>query len=160
MINEQKTYKLYGYISTDLKPKSHKLIVVICDKCNKEKIVKKCNYNNLCLSCSHIGINRDPFTDEHKANMGKSQKQRRQLPKPKFIKEEDRFIKGTGIDRILTIKRFGYDPIDLKKKSKRKICSICNDCSKYREIIYSQYRDLCSKCAMTKAHKNKIISDD
>lgn len=55
MINEEETFRLFGYYSTDLKPKSHKNIVAVCDnpKCegNKVRIIQKDRYKSLCKSC-------------------------------------------------------------------------------------------------------------
>ena len=52
MIDEEETYKRFGYYSTDLKPKSSKKIVAVCDNCGKVREVKKGSYRDLCHSCS------------------------------------------------------------------------------------------------------------
>ena len=53
MINEKCTRDLFGYLSIDLKPKSHKLIVVTCPDCNKNRNIPKSSYNypGYCISC-------------------------------------------------------------------------------------------------------------
>ena len=57
MIDEDRTMQLYGYYSTDLKPKSNKLIVKICDDCGKYSISPKHIYSDLCKSCIRKGEN-------------------------------------------------------------------------------------------------------
>ena len=126
MIDEDRTMQLYGYTSDMLKPKSNKPIVKVCDECGEYKVVPKYAYRNLCGSCSH--------------------KRPQKLSKPKFVKEADRFIPNTQIDRILTIEKFGYDPIDLKPRSNRKVIRICKECRKIREITYFNYNNLCKSC--------------
>ena len=53
MILEEETFKKYGYYPDDLKPESHKKIIVICEKCKKIRITSKHHYHSLCKSCSH-----------------------------------------------------------------------------------------------------------
>lgn len=127
MIDEEATFERFGYYSTDLTQKSTKQIVKVCANCGECKVVEKGAYRDLCNSCAN--------------------KQKQQLPKPKFVSEKNRFIPNTGIDRVLTIERFGYDPIDLKENSGRKIIAICQDCGKIREIKFCQYYDLCLSCS-------------
>ena len=61
MILEERNLEIYGYISTDLLPKSDKPIVVMCDKCGRERIISKKantlakNQDQLCQSCRSLG---------------------------------------------------------------------------------------------------------
>lgn len=132
MIDEESTFKQFGYTSDQAK--THDLIVKVCNGCGEVKVVKKYTYHNLCGMCA--------------------QQKRRQLPKPKFILEQNCFITGTGIDRILTIEKFGYDPADLKDKSLRNVIAICQQCGKIREIRKSQYHDLCIFCSNSKENNS------
>jgi len=59
MILEKETFEKFGYYSTDLKPKSNKKIVVICDDCGKVRILKKKDYCARCYSCAKKG-DRNP----------------------------------------------------------------------------------------------------
>ena len=127
MILSQATIYYKGYDPDDLKPKSTKRICCSCDGCGRVRWMAKQSYKNLCISC----VNKQKFT----------------LPKPKFVPESERFFNDTQIDRILTIKQFGYDPIDLSKKSSRKIIAICQNCSKIRKIKLYSYHKLCRTCA-------------
>ena len=52
MIDEDRTMQIYDYYSTDLKPKSTKPIVKVCDECGEYKIVAKFAYRDLCKSCT------------------------------------------------------------------------------------------------------------
>lgn len=52
MINEEETYRRFGYHSWDLLSKSHKKIVVVCDVCEKIREVEKKQYRSLCHICA------------------------------------------------------------------------------------------------------------
>ena len=74
MIDEGRTLEIYGYTSDELKPKSVKTIVAVCEECGKYRDVRKSAYHDLCNSCSHLGIT---FSPEHRqklsdANKGKT----------------------------------------------------------------------------------------
>lgn len=53
MINEEATFKQCGYHSYDLKPKSHKKIIAVCDDCGKVRISSKYHYHARCKSCAN-----------------------------------------------------------------------------------------------------------
>lgn len=61
----------------------------------------------------------------------------------------DKFVFLEGVDREETIKRFGYDPADMSRKSDNLIVVICPECGKSREIIAHGYleRQLCKSCS-------------
>lgn len=120
------TIEKFGYDPVDLSYGSSRKVIRICKNCHKIDEVVFQYSGDLCQSCSSL-----PIT-------------------PKFIKEEDRFIPETGIDRIETIKQFGYDPFGLSKESGRKIIAICINCGKIRKIQKSHYHDLCKSCAFSK----------
>ena len=120
------TIEKFGYDPIDLKEKSKKQIISICKDCGKIKITTKNLYYPLCKSCAI--------------------KKRWSLPKPGVIVEDDKYLNNTQIDRILTINKFGYDPIDLIKGSHRKVIAICKKCGKIRISQIRNYRDLCNSC--------------
>ena len=137
MILRTATIRYKGYDPNTLSKESHKRICVSCNNCGRIRYSIFRDYKNLCGSCS--------------------QQKRRKLLILNFIKESDRFIINTNIDRILTIKKFGYDPINLSKGSHRKIITICQKCGKssnickYNIYIY-KYPNLCNSCS--KSGKN------
>lgn len=51
-INENATFDQFGYKSTDLTSMSNKKIIAVCVQCGKERQLSKCDYNDLCQSCS------------------------------------------------------------------------------------------------------------
>jgi hypothetical protein len=55
MIDEEATFIKFGYYSTNLKFKSNKKIIRICDNCGKRKIITFSAITNLCRSCAHKG---------------------------------------------------------------------------------------------------------
>ena len=57
MIDEEATFKKFGYYSYDWAPKSHKKIVAVCDDCGKVRVLNKRDYHALCSSCTRKGKN-------------------------------------------------------------------------------------------------------
>lgn len=53
MIDEETTKERFGYYARDLKPHSHKRIVVICDDCGKLREISKNAYRFRCRSCGN-----------------------------------------------------------------------------------------------------------
>ena len=51
MIDEEATFKKFGYKSTDLRQYSANIIIVVCDKCGKIREVSKGSYRDLCNPC-------------------------------------------------------------------------------------------------------------
>ena len=139
MILREATIKYKGYDPRNFIRGSSKRICCSCDQCGRVRWVTMQGYRDLCSSCSH--------------------KNQFKLPKPQFVEEKDRFISGTGIDRILTIEKFGYDPADLSEGSNRKVIVICQDCDKVRNINRRAYQNLCHKCSLnTDEYKNKVVN--
>jgi len=117
----------FGYDPIDLSEKSHKKVIVICKECKKQRVVSRGSYSDLCIQCAA--------------------KKRWELPVHKFVCESNRFIENTHIDRIETIKQFGYDPIDISPKSSRDVVAICKKCGKSRAVKRYNYADLCKSCS-------------
>ena len=55
MIDEEQTFEMFGYYTSDLKPQSHKKIVAICDKCGIIRLIEYRQYVDLCISCVKVG---------------------------------------------------------------------------------------------------------
>ena len=76
MIDEEKTFKMFRYYSTDLTEYSNKKVVAICNDCGKERIILKYAYRDLCTSCCQIGKNNPnfgkKFSDEHRCKMSEN----------------------------------------------------------------------------------------
>lgn len=112
MILEDKTNKKYGYTSKDLDPRSNKMVVWKCDDCGYERdyvysyyLQNKKAKEEVCQKCCHkhrkgrvvIDIDKDSFCE---------------LP-PEICVEE-------------TLKKFGYDPRDLKPWSRKQVVVRCS----------------------------------
>lgn len=65
MIDEYWTWVFYGYHSDDLKPKSGKPIVAVCDGCCLYRVVKKYAYTDCCSSCVNSGERHHMFGKHH-----------------------------------------------------------------------------------------------
>ena len=78
MIDENETVRRFGYRSTDLKHKSGKKILAVCDECGKIRILCKQAYSALCISCSIKGKRNHRFgkhlSEETKKKMTKANK--------------------------------------------------------------------------------------
>lgn len=69
MINEELTFQKFGYYAKDLKPKSNKKIIAVCDGCSKTRELAKQDYfrTSFCKSCGSKGKNKGrKFTKEHR----------------------------------------------------------------------------------------------
>lgn len=84
MIDEEETFRRFGYRSTDLKPQSNKKIVAICDDCGKVRDITKQQCRTLCLSCGHKG-EHNPFFGKHH-----SKKTRRKICKARKGKKHSK----------------------------------------------------------------------
>lgn len=73
-IDEKLTYEKYGYYSRDLKPRSGKKIVAVCDKCGGIRIVRKAVYYSICKVCASTGRTH---TKESREKMSAAQKGRK-----------------------------------------------------------------------------------
>ena len=62
MIDENKTFILFGYTSDTLSFGSHKKVWKICDICKEERLIQYRYYINLCLKCSHA---TDDYRKKH-----------------------------------------------------------------------------------------------
>jgi hypothetical protein len=150
MIDNEATFEKFGYYANDLPKNSSRKIIAICDDCGKVREVKFSYYYILCIPCKYQQKN---ILIKNKINIKsrfKSKLKSKLNLKPKFIKEEDRFIPNTQIDRILTIEKFGYDPLTLKGNLNKNICLVCKNCKKIRYVKYRyQYKNLCQLCSVT-----------
>ena len=66
MIDEEETFKQYGYHSYDLKPQSHKKIVTVCDDCGKVRVTSKRDHFARCRSCAKKGERHPNFSKRGK----------------------------------------------------------------------------------------------
>ena len=73
MIDNEETYKRFGYYADDLKPKSGKRIVAVCNNCSKIRELYKFSYCDLCNSCAQkIAQNTSKGKEFHKqCNLGR-----------------------------------------------------------------------------------------
>jgi len=60
------------------------------------------------------------------------------------------------IDESRTLEIYGYTSDSLSRRSEKRVIAVCEDCGKYREIGFGQYRDLCVSCA----HKGRHHSEE
>lgn len=74
MIDEDRTLQLYGYYSDELKPKSKKPVVAVCEECGVYRVVRRASYRELCRSCATQ--NRPPITMETRRRLSEAGKGR------------------------------------------------------------------------------------
>lgn len=137
MMDEEKTFETFGHISTDLTNGSGRKVVVQCDICKKERIIRYCDYRDdrdLCKSCAlkqFYNVQRGPFNIN-------------------YFKLIQKYIKDGDINEHQTFVEFGYYSIDLSYGSSRLVWSICRKCGKERLLKYSMHNrtyKVCNSCA-------------
>ena len=62
MIDEKRTFKEFGYYSTDLEENSGKRVVVVCDNCKRAYTDLEQCYKDICIECRII--EKYPFLEE------------------------------------------------------------------------------------------------
>ena len=70
MIDENKTFILFGYTSDKLSHGSNKKILCVCDICKKERLIQYRKYRSLCISCTQKG-NKNPMFGKHHSKEAK-----------------------------------------------------------------------------------------
>ena len=120
MIDEEATFRKYGYTSDRWAPQSHKPVIALCDECGDIRAVKKGAYRDLC----------------HKCALGKANKKRAAAP--------DFLVRS--IDDAETFRRFNHHAYDLSPNSGEMAVAVCVGCGKVRETPKQFYADLCREC--------------
>lgn len=87
MIDEEETFKRFGYRSIDLKPNSGKKIVAVCDVGGEVRELRKCYYHDLCHKCALQKLHKDPDWIINNKNGRKNGKTRRNPEINQFVKE-------------------------------------------------------------------------
>lgn len=94
MIDEEKTFEIFGYTSDKLTHGSGKRVIVICDNCGKERKVMFKQYRDLCISCCQLGrIHSEETKIKISKNNGKSMLGKKHTEKSK----KKMSIKQSGI---------------------------------------------------------------
>ena len=69
MIDESRTFEIYGYTSDSLSYGSKKLVVAVCEDCGKYRELAFRGYHDLCKSCGH---KRQHLSDETRKKMSEN----------------------------------------------------------------------------------------
>jgi hypothetical protein len=86
MVDEEATFKEFGYYSKDLKLQSNKKVITICEKCGLVKSTKKqdSNKSKICKNCRCLslgGYNKGvPMSEEQKRKLSKTMTGKKQSP--------------------------------------------------------------------------------
>ena len=75
MIDEEATFREYGYRSSELGRWSKNPIIVICEKCNQPRTCRNDSYRDLCMSCVQKGNTNKKgkiVSDEGRCNMSRA----------------------------------------------------------------------------------------
>lgn len=132
MIDEARTLEMFGYTSDELKPRSHKKVVAVCDECDSVRRVNMGAYRELCHSCALT-----------KANI------KRAAPSDHNVR---------SIDDGETFRRFGHHAYDLSPNSAGIVVAVCVGCGKVRETPKQFYADLCHPCRNKSANNRQKVS--
>lgn len=89
MILEEETFSEFGYLPSELKPKSNKKILAACDDCGKVRLTPKNGYRPLCGSCVQKGEKSGFFGKHHteEAKEKNREASKKQWRDPDFIKK-------------------------------------------------------------------------
>lgn len=169
MIDEEATFKEFGYHSDDLTPQSHKKIVVVCEICNKRRSLQMCNYTNsrsyiknglsLCLACSTMlyhGESNGFFCKHH------TQETKQMISIKK--KGQPGFWKGKQLPDE-TRKKISDNHADFSKEnhpgwkggvSNLPYCELWNE--SFKEKIRNKYDRVCFLCGKTEKKNKKKLS--
>ena len=133
MIDEEVTFREKGYRSADLKPRSNKSVYRTCDICGEGKWLVFNGHSDLCDSCSR---------------------------KTRFNRKCSDIDGVTrNIDEEKTLAEKGYASSELRPKSNKHVYRVCVECGNGKWIAFSQYSDLCHKCACNTEEYRKNQSD-
>lgn len=92
MILEEETFDKFGYYPSDLKPKSHKRILVACDDCGKIREICKDGYHDFCKPCAQKG-EKNPFFGKHHTEEAKKKISEAALIRLQRLGEKERMQK-------------------------------------------------------------------
>ena len=82
MIDENETFKRFGYVSTDWAPNSSKYVVAVCDGCGLVREIKKRYSNKMCLKCACNTPERaEMLSRTHKGKVVSDEQKRKQHEK-------------------------------------------------------------------------------
>lgn len=136
MINEERTFADFGYVSGDLSRGSSGKIWITCIVCGEDRIVSKSAFDyhiskgkGTCRKCGFI--NRGPFNIKY------------------FYAVQDSIL-NCYVDELRTFSEYGYYSIDLSIGSSKRIYGLCETCGTIRNISYKnyyKYNNKCVKCA-------------
>lgn len=150
MINENKTFELFGYYSTDLKPQSNKKVIGECEICKDLRIMPKSQHNitnGRCIKCSYIG---KTLSESHKRNISiGNKKYTANFRGPfniEYFQAVQECIDESYINEIRTFKDFGYYSIDLSRGSERKVWVVCRYCKREREVQWLSIENNTGRC--------------
>ena len=119
MILEEETYKKFGYLPRDWKPKSHKKILGRCDECGFVREISKKDYRNLCYRCVK---KRGHLSEETRLKLSEAHKGIKPTEETKHKMSES--LKGNKNPQ------FGKRGPDVHNWKGGRVKHICQECGK------------------------------
>ena len=113
MIDEEKTFAEFGYRSDSLTHGSDKKIIVICNSCGKERILRFSSYRDLCFSCSMTGERNHNWKGGERLADRRSKLKRRKHLDPNPI-DLNKYFKGSHGHHI-NVKYIIYIPAKMHR---------------------------------------------
>jgi hypothetical protein len=153
MINEEKTFKEFGYKSKDLSYGSGKKVYAICNGCGKERCLTFHSCGDLCNSCAQKG---KKLSEEHKRKLSKNSPHLSGKNHPMYGRKHSRETrekiglasKGRNKGKVLT------------EKQKQKISKNHADFSGKNNPFYGKHLSEEHKQRLLKSHQNKHLSEE
>jgi hypothetical protein len=64
------------------------------------------------------------------------------------------------IDRAATIEKFGYDPDELSRGTRKRVVAVCEGCGKVRDLRKRQHNNLCKSCSTKKRYEDPEVREN
>lgn len=167
MIDEEATFERYGYHSYDLKPKSDRKVIAVCDNCARVKVLRKSHYRALCRSCCKKGERSPVFgkkgENSHSWKGGKVKRICKQCGKefpvaPSAIKfGSGKFCTRKCQGKWQSKYRKGKNNVNWKNGvSFEPYCSKFNN--EFKEYIRDKFLRICFLCGKTEEENGRRLS--
>ena len=153
VIDEEETFRMFGYHSFDLKPKSHKKVIAKCDGCGKVRILSKSSYSVFCHSCTIKG-ERHPLYGKHHSKESKEKMRQSHLGIPLSEKHKRSLCVSMGKRN----QRGENNPAWKGGVSFEPYCEKFNDA--FKEKIRNKFDRTCFLCNRTEEEIMKEMESD
>ena len=150
MIDEQYTYKVFGYYTYNMSEWSQKKVVAVCDNCCAYRVIGYESHSDLCRECAQRARRRSPVTQETRDKISKihkgkpmSEAQKKKISdtlkgKPSYVRTEETKQRSSATQRGIQYE--DWDGFTSNNEYCEKFDEAC------RERIRAKYDHRCFVC--------------